>query len=307
MDPRCPQRRVAAAEGHLENLYAVLQVHEPAGRKLRIETVVIALLLELDVSKTLKLRKVNAIGTVDKLISYPLGAVSKVLVATDPAHPNQGELFQTRRLGAVVLQEACHADGQWARVPVGAQTQIELKNSLAPRLDHAHRRMKQLFEKLAVGHGVRTVGLTIVAVQEQDLDIRGVAERFAAHLAEAHNRVGCFNARHGARYAVARVELLPGDFHRGVDHGFREGGETPAQEEEVGVSSQDMIDVNEVRVVVLELVENTFLFSSPVCGGHGPIQSTGYLARFETQSAAAPLRCQHGDELFVVESEKVFP
>ena len=222
VDARRLQLRILRRVEHLQELDRVLQIDESSRAVLRVVATGFATVLVLAHANLVDLLRVDVPRRIGELVAQSFDACAEIRITRDGAHAHERETFDGVRVSADAVVRAERLETARVRtvLAVRSQAQVDLEDALALGADQLGQVERHFVEELGVRAVRLAVGTAVVAVDEEDLDIRRVAESAATQLPEAEDRPGSLQPRDRQRASVALDEAVPDDLRRDADDLF---------------------------------------------------------------------------------------
>ncbi len=217
------QGGIAAAADQLERLRDELDLADAAGTELDV----VRHVLPGDLAANLRMQVAHRVdrAEVEILAEHEGGADLLQLrpaVSGQGARLDPGVAFPLAALRVEVVLQHVERAGQRPGVAVGAQPHVDAEHlpvagDVGQRVDQALAEAREEFE---VGDRAAPIGVAVLGIDEDQVDVRRDVQLAAAELAHADDDEALACARRVARHAVAGDQRGFGDLQRGGDGGI---------------------------------------------------------------------------------------
>ena len=241
----------------LQALHDVLDIHQPARAVFGVQGAARHQMPDLPLAHGAHGGHIERLATIDESVAQGHDLLSQGNVAGDGAQFDQRLALVSPRLpfGSEIAAKSLKRDSHAARLAVGAQLQIHLKDTLPLGPDGCNEGLHQPLIELRIGDHVGAARLPIAGEYEHQLDVRRESQLPPTAFAQGTDTHGAGVAicQHGK--AVAGLQLLLtqviGRFHHHLSQIGQLGRELP----ELGNVAQDMPHIHPEHLPVLESVE----------------------------------------------------
>ncbi len=257
MNARRPEGFHLLTVHDLQHLDIVFQIDQGPGAELRVRGPASRLLPILLLAKRKDFPGLDQSCSVDVVVADSHHPRPQIPVAADRAHAHQGQpLVRVRRPArTVVATELLQAARERTILAVRTQLEVDRENALAFCFDQGECFLDKSLEKLRVLDTVRPRSSSVVAVNKQQFDVRGIAQRRPAELAEPENRDLCRQAGHTLGRTVPADKRLRRRPESTLHHRFGKNGKTSGKPFEVERRVENMVQIDQKNLTVLELVQ----------------------------------------------------
>lgn len=308
VDARGTQLGMSATVHHLQDLDVVLEVDEAAGAEFGVQATLSEFFV-LSPTEGAEVIKVDGVGLIDEFIAQAFDLAAEGWVTADRAEADEREAFVGvgGASGAVVAAELLEASGQGASGAVGTEAKVNAKDTLTFCADAERDLLSEALEKFDVGKSRLAIGLPVVAVDEQELDIGGVTESSTAKLAEAEDGKASFDTGSSARSAVAADEIVVHATCGGADNLFSKDCEVFSEAAEVEIRRNDVIEIDEKNLAIFEVVKARELLVEGVGTGERFREASGDSFGRLGESPASHVGRENGKQGFILLADEIFP
>lgn len=188
IDKRCeglhgvggPQDGEALSVFNLEILDGVLNVNDPALAVLQVHGVSFHELLQLLTARIENDRWIQCLAAIDIVVAMDFHPLPEIRITGDMAQFDQRLAFKWcgKPLATIVLGDFIEGIRERALSAVRPKADIHMEDAFLFRFDPLKELVSQPFKVFAVVDGVFPAGPAGISVDEQDLDVGGIAQLF---------------------------------------------------------------------------------------------------------------------------------
>src|SRR5262249_24411808 len=171
----------------LQILRGVLDVDDSAGAVFDVDLTRLDQLARLAAAQMYRVLPVPGSAAVGKTVAACLHAPAQGFVPGHPSQFNERLAFEWRGLSilAVVIGQSPEGSGQRARLAVGPEPEVDMKDAFLAGFYELDRLLRQAFEEQTVVNRLRAARPPRPVVNEQHFEIGGVAHLAPAEFAQS--------------------------------------------------------------------------------------------------------------------------
>ena len=204
---------------------------------------------------------VPGLAAVSEAVAALLHAPAQGFVSGHPSQFDERLAFERRRLSilAVVIRQSIEGSGQRARLAVGPEPEVDVKDAFLAGLDEFDHLLRQALEEQTVVYRLRAARPPRPVVNEQHFEIGGVAHLAPAEFAQAADRERRRRTVSPRRLSMQFDEALITDPGGLIERDLGEIGQRLREIHQRDLRVEQMLDIDQKDLAVLEPVEGFLL------------------------------------------------
>src|SRR5262249_2702775 len=242
----------------LQVLRGVLDVDNSAGAVFDVDLTRLDQFARLTAAQMHRVLPIPGCAAVGKTVAAFLHAPAQDLVSGHPSQFDERLAFERRRLSilAVVIGQSLAGGGQRARLAVGPEPEVDVKDALLAGFYELDHLLRQTLEEQSVVYRLRASRPPRPIVNEQHFEVGGVAHLAPAEFAQAADREPGRRTVGPRRLSMRLDQALVTDPGGLIERDLGEIGQRLREIHKRDLRVEQMFDIDQKNLAVLEPVED---------------------------------------------------